>query len=151
MLQPSSTTPAVLNTTGAAGLPEYNGNSKRLAGENEYTWWRTLSLFGKRTRVPVVMTVTRGVNCELRWSITAASGVAAAAADAECRLATASMTALPPARTVIRTSVACAARASSPAPASTAMRMPHRSVPRCALCGACLILEIPERSGRAPS
>ena len=54
MLQPSSTTPGVANTTGAAGLPEYNGNSKRLAGENEYTWWRTLSLVGKLTGVPTV-------------------------------------------------------------------------------------------------
>jgi len=72
MLQPSSTTPAVANTTGAAGLPAYSGNSKRLAGENEYTWCRTLSLLGKVTGVPTVTTETRGTNWGLRWSNSAA-------------------------------------------------------------------------------
>jgi hypothetical protein len=61
-LQPSTTTPGLSNTTGCAGTPAYSGSSKRFAGENEYTWWRTLSLFGKFTEVPTSTAVTVGVN-----------------------------------------------------------------------------------------
>ena len=53
--------PGLSNITGAAPCGvELAVNT--FAGENEYTEWRMLSLFGKRTAVPVRMTLTRGTN-----------------------------------------------------------------------------------------
>ena len=66
MLQPSTTRPAWSKVTGGWNSPLYKGNWNRFAGENEYTWWLTASLFGKSTRVPTPMTSTRGRKARLR-------------------------------------------------------------------------------------
>ena len=60
MLQPSTTMPGLSKTSGFSGTPAYSFSSNTLGREREYTWWRTVSKFGKLTAVPVVITVTRG-------------------------------------------------------------------------------------------
>ena len=47
ILQPSTTRPAWSKVTGGWNSPLYKGNWNRFAGENEYTWWLTVSLLGK--------------------------------------------------------------------------------------------------------
>src|SRR5450432_3884152 len=78
MLQPSTTTPGVSNSTGAAADPEYSGSSNFLAGEKEYTWCRILSLFGKLTLDPTYTGLTYGTNCLSTWSTMSDGGLALA-------------------------------------------------------------------------
>jgi len=90
MLQPSTATPLLSNTTGLAGVPVYSFSSNCRMGENEYTWWRTVSRLGKLTAVPRVITSTSGTNALFCWPISApAMGLAARAASGESRNTTA--------------------------------------------------------------
>src|SRR6185503_14977123 len=88
ILQPSTTTPGLSKSTGAADSPAYSGSSKRFAGENEYTWCRTLSLFGNDTVDPTKTGFTRGTNSLSIWSRCSARGRAPAMALASFGTAT---------------------------------------------------------------
>src|SRR5665213_539977 len=129
MLQPSTTTPGLSNTTGCAGTPAYSGSSKRFAGENEYTWWRTLSLLGNVTAVPTSTATTSGTNSLSTWSTTPPRGCSGrwTMPSAGIATTTASATGRPRASTtlaVMPAVCACAsAGASTNSEASSVLRM----------------------------
>src|SRR3990172_6298798 len=116
MLHPSTTTPGVSNTRGAAGVPLYSGSSNFFGDENEYTWCLMLSRLGKFTVVAASTASTYGMNSCFHWSITARPRAAAdAAPGGETRYTTASSTGLP-LSSLTTASIAGLAAAAGPAP-----------------------------------
>src|SRR6185369_16939603 len=105
------------------------------AGENEYTWWRTLSLLGNITDEPTMMGFTLGTNSASIWSMISlprAACTAAAGTFAPTATTTASSTGRPAAsftstrRSAARAAVLAAPRvsansANNPAAASRAV------------------------------